>query len=125
MRRTLVESLWFFTTSDLTFSTMSVTSSTTPGQRGELVLRAVNLDLRDGAAFEAGQQNAAQAVADRHAEAALERLGDELAVGRASASPRRKPPGWAVPSPRHRICMSRSPLKVRRLSGSAHQVGAS
>ena len=31
MRMTLVESLWFLTTSDLTFSTMSVMSSTTPG----------------------------------------------------------------------------------------------
>ena len=50
--------------------------------RGEFVLRAVDLDLRDGAAFEAGEQDAAQAVADRRAEAALERLGDELAVGR-------------------------------------------
>ena len=51
------------------------------GQRGELVLGAVHLDLRDRAAFQAGQQNAPQAVADRDAEAALERLGDELAVG--------------------------------------------
>ena len=52
------------------------------GDRGELVLGAVDLDLRDGAAFQAGQQHAAQAVADRRAEAAFERLGDELAVGR-------------------------------------------
>ena len=73
--------------------------------RGEFVLGVVDLDLRDGAAFQAGKQNAAQAVADRRAEAALERLGDELAVGRASGSPRRKSLRWAAPSPRHRICM--------------------
>ena len=53
------------------------------GHRGELVLGVVDLDLRDRAAFEAGEQDAAQAVADRRAEAALERLGNELAVGRA------------------------------------------
>ena len=35
------------------------------GDRGELVLGAVDLDLRDGAAFQAGKQHAAQAVADR------------------------------------------------------------
>ena len=65
--------------------------------RGEFVLGVVNLDLRDGAAFQAGKQHAAQAVADRRAEAALERLGDELAVGRASGSRRRRSPDWAVP----------------------------
>ncbi len=32
IRSTLVESLWFFTTSDLMFSTTSVMSSTTPGR---------------------------------------------------------------------------------------------
>src|SRR5581483_9742073 len=51
------------------------------GDRADLVLHALDLDLRDGAALEAGQQDAAQAVADGDAEAALERLGDELAVG--------------------------------------------
>ena len=60
---------------------MSVTSSTTPGKRGEFVLCAVQLDLRDRTAFQAGKEDAAQAVADGYAEAALERLGDELAVG--------------------------------------------
>ena len=50
--------------------------------RREFVLGVVDLDLRDRAAFQAGKQDAAQAVADRRAEAALERLGDELAVGR-------------------------------------------
>ena len=45
------------------------------------MLRAVQLDLRDGAAFQAGKEDAAQAVADGHAEAALERFDDELAVG--------------------------------------------
>ena len=47
----------------------------------EFVLRVVDLDLRDGAAFEARQQDAPQAVAHGRAEAALKRLGDELAVG--------------------------------------------
>ena len=51
------------------------------GQGGEFVLGAVQLDLRDRAAFQAGQEDAPQAVADGHAEAALEGLGDELAVG--------------------------------------------
>ena len=51
------------------------------GDGGDLVLHALDLDAGDGTAFQAGQQDAAQAVADGHAEAALERLGDELAVG--------------------------------------------
>ena len=42
---------------------------------------ALDLDVRDRGALEARQQDAAQAVADRRAEAALERLGEELAVG--------------------------------------------
>ena len=45
------------------------------------MLHALDLDAGDGAAFQAGQQDAAQAVADGDAEAALERLGEELAVG--------------------------------------------
>jgi hypothetical protein len=49
--------------------------------RRELVLSVVNLDLRDRAALEAREQNPPQAVPDRRAEAALERLGNELAVG--------------------------------------------
>src|SRR5262249_37418939 len=51
------------------------------GNRGDLVLHALDLDTGDGTAFEAGQKDTAQAVADGHAEAALERLGVELAVG--------------------------------------------
>ena len=51
------------------------------GDRADFVLHALDLDAGDGAAFEAGEQDAAQAVADGHAEAALERLGVELAVG--------------------------------------------
>jgi hypothetical protein len=50
--------------------------------RREFVLRVVHLDLRHCAAFQAGEQHAAQTVADRRAETALERLGGELAVGR-------------------------------------------
>ena len=50
------------------------------GQGAELVLRPVQLDLRDGTTFQTGQENAAQAVADRHAESPLEGLDRELAV---------------------------------------------
>jgi hypothetical protein len=60
---------------------MSVTSSSTPGQAAELVVRALELDVGDGRAFEAGQQDPAEAVADRRPEAALEGLGGELSVG--------------------------------------------
>ena len=51
------------------------------GQRGELVLGAVQLDLGHGAPFQAGKEHAPQAVADGHAEPALERFDRELAVG--------------------------------------------
>ena len=60
----------------LMFSTMSTTSSRTPSMRGELVHDAVDLDGGDGGALQRRQQHAAQGVAERHAEAALERLGD-------------------------------------------------
>ena len=52
-----------------------------PAQAGKLVLRALELDVRDRRAFQAAQQDAAEAVAHRRPEAALERLGGELAVG--------------------------------------------
>jgi hypothetical protein len=52
-----------------------------PWNRRKLVLNALQLDPRDGAALKARQQNPAQAVPDRHPEAALERLGDKLAIG--------------------------------------------
>src|SRR5262249_51174626 len=48
--------------------------------RGELVLDARDLHVRDRGALEGGEEHAAQAVADRRAEAALEGLGDEQAV---------------------------------------------
>ncbi len=51
------------------------------GDGGDLVLHALDLDARDGTALQAGEQDAPQAVADGDAEAALERLGVELAVG--------------------------------------------
>src|SRR5271157_1175207 len=51
------------------------------GQRGEFVLGAVQFDLSHGAPFQAGKENATQAVADGHAEPALERFHRELAVG--------------------------------------------
>jgi hypothetical protein len=44
------------------------------------VLDALDLDLGDGAALQAGQEDAPQAVADGVAEATLERLDVELAV---------------------------------------------
>ena len=64
---------------------MSVTSSTTPGSDGELVQRAFDRDVRDRGALERRQEDAAQRDAERRAEAALERLAGELAVGLASA----------------------------------------
>ena len=55
------------------------------GDRGEFVQHAVDLHGRDGGALQRGEQHAAQRVAERQAEAALERLGDDrgeaLAVG--------------------------------------------
>ena len=51
------------------------------GDRRELVLDALDLDLGDGAPFEAGEQDAPQAVADGVAEAAFERLDVEFAEG--------------------------------------------
>src|SRR5262249_9461909 len=51
------------------------------GDGRDLVLHALDLDLRNRAAFEAREQDAPQAVADGHAEAALERLDVELTVG--------------------------------------------
>src|SRR5207253_9710515 len=50
------------------------------GDGADLMANALNLHACDGAAFKAGRQNAAQAVADRHAEAALVRLRDKLTV---------------------------------------------
>ena len=60
---------------------MSVTSSTTPGQGGELVLRAGDFYRGDGRAFEGGKQHAAEGVADGVAVAGFKRLGDEFGVG--------------------------------------------
>ena len=51
------------------------------GDGGELVQRAVDLHGGDGRALQRRQQHAAQRVAERDAEAALERLAGELAVG--------------------------------------------
>ena len=45
--------------------------------RGEFVQHAVDLHRGDGRALQRRQQHAAQRVAERQAEAALERLGDE------------------------------------------------
>ena len=46
----------------------------------ELMEHAVDLDPGDAAAFEPGQQNSPQTVADGHAEAAFERFNHELAI---------------------------------------------
>src|SRR5262249_27255320 len=51
------------------------------GDGGDLVLDALDLDAGGGAALQTGQQDAAQAVADGDAEAALEGFDGELAVG--------------------------------------------
>ena len=47
----------------------------------DLVLHTLDLDAGDRAALQAGEQDAPQAVADGHAEAAFKRLGQELAIG--------------------------------------------
>ena len=47
------------------------------GERGEFVQHALDLDRGDRGALERGQQHPAQRVAERQAEAALQRLGDE------------------------------------------------
>ena len=47
------------------------------GDRGEFVQHAVDLHGGDGRALQRRQQHAAQRVAERQAEAALERLGDQ------------------------------------------------
>ena len=54
------------------------------GDRGELVQHAVDMHRLHRGALQRGQQNAPQRVAERHAEAALERLGDHRrdALGR-------------------------------------------
>ena len=59
---------------------MSVTSSTTRGQRAEFVLCAVDFHRGDGGAFERGKEHAAERIADRVAVAGLERFGDEFGV---------------------------------------------
>src|SRR5262249_17038207 len=51
------------------------------GDGADLVLDVLDLDAGDGTALQRGQQHAPQAVADRGAQAALERLDGELAVG--------------------------------------------
>ena len=61
---------------------MSVTSSKHAGDRGEFVLSTADLDLRDGTAHQAAEQDAPQAVANAGTKTAFERFGDELAVGR-------------------------------------------
>src|SRR5262249_23675028 len=50
------------------------------GDGRDFVLYALDLDLGDGAALQAGQEDAPQAVADGDAKAAFERLGIELSV---------------------------------------------
>ena len=78
---TRVESLWFFTTSDLTLSTMSVTSSSTPGivvnscWAPRILICVTALPSR----LDSRTRRRLLPIVD--AEAALERLGDELAVG--------------------------------------------
>jgi hypothetical protein len=49
--------------------------------RADFVLNALDLEARDRASLQAGQQDPAQAIADSHAEAAFERLRVEPAVG--------------------------------------------
>ena len=52
-----------------------------PGEAREFVEHALDLDRGDGGALERAQQHPAKRVAERHSEAALERLGDETPRG--------------------------------------------
>ena len=60
---------------------MSVTSSTTPGKRGELMLRAGDFYRGDGRAFQRGKQDAPERISNGVAVAGFKRLGDKLGVG--------------------------------------------
>jgi hypothetical protein len=55
-----------------------------PGDGGELVQHAVDVGRGDGGALQRGQQDAAQRIAERHAEAALQRLRHDRADRRRS-----------------------------------------
>jgi hypothetical protein len=47
------------------------------GNRRELMQHVVDLDRRDGRTLQRGEQHAAQRIAERETETALERLGDD------------------------------------------------
>lgn len=49
-------------------------------ERGEFVHHAIDLDGGDGGALQRREENATQSVAERHAEAALERFGDDTGL---------------------------------------------
>jgi hypothetical protein len=66
----------------LRFRTMSVTSSRTPAHGGKLVQHVVDLHRGDGRALQRRHQHAAQRVAERQAEATLERFGDDRRLAR-------------------------------------------
>ena len=57
-----------------------------PRQAAELVEHAFDADCGDRGALQRREQHAAQAVAQRHAEATLERLGDEHRLAAAVAT---------------------------------------
>ena len=66
----------------LRFSSTSMTSSCRPSTRGVFVQHAVDLDFDDRAAGDRRQQHATQRVAERVAEATLQRLDHDLrAIG--------------------------------------------
>jgi hypothetical protein len=95
-----------------------VTSSITPGSELNSCSAPLELDVRDGRALEAGQQDAAEAVAHRRPEPALERLGRELAVrvGR-NRLVTNHPAGQleSAPTDSHRS----SPLRLSRIAESS------
>jgi hypothetical protein len=49
------------------------------------MIHAINFDGGDGRAFDGAEENTTEGVADRMTVAGLERLGDELRVGRRGA----------------------------------------
>ena len=52
-----------------------------PGHGGEFVLHTLDPDIGDGRALDAAEQHPAQGMTAGRGETALERIGDEFAVG--------------------------------------------
>ena len=75
-------SVFMRTRTSLRFSTTVATSSITPGIVENSCGHAVDPDARDRRALKRGEEHAAERIAERRAEAPLERLAEEASVGR-------------------------------------------